>query len=171
MMRLVIIAHNIRSAHNVGSIFRTAEGFGVDFIYFSGYTPYPSVENDMRLPHVTARLDKKILKTAIGAERLVPFENVDNVLKLVSDLKKAKYRIVGLEQAERSQQLPQFKPSAERCALVIGEEIAGISKDLQAVCDDLVEIPMHGQKQSFNVAVATGIALYGLLYGHAVGAE
>lgn len=161
VMHLVVIAHNIRSAHNVGSIFRTCEGFGVDTLYLTGYSPYPKVANDSRLPYIVERLERKISKTAIGAEALVPFEQEADVTVLLAQLKKAGYQIVGLEQVPEAMPLNQFQPSA-RCALLLGEEVEGVPKDIQPFCDAFVEIPMYGQKQSFNVSVAAGIALYGL---------
>lgn len=160
-MQLVVIAHNIRSANNIGSIFRTCEGFGVDMLYLTGYSPYPRAKNDKRLPHMIERLEKKISKTAIGAEKLVPFDQESDVEKLIKELKTAGYTIVGLEQTKNSSPISAFHPP-RKCALILGEEIQGIPKDIQNVCDSFVEIPMHGQKQSFNVAVAAGIALYGL---------
>lgn len=160
-MQLVVIAHNIRSANNVGSIFRTSEGFGVDTLYLTGYSPYPRTKNDKRLPHMIERLEKKINKTAIGAEKLVPFEQENDIEKLIQELKTVGYAIVGLEQAETSVPISEFT-TPEKCAVILGEEVQGIPKDIQALCDSFVEIPMHGQKQSYNVAVATGIALYAL---------
>lgn len=159
MPEVIVIAHNIRSAHNVGAIFRTAEGFGVKKIILSGYTPYPSVAGDIRLPHITEKLTAQIHKTALGAESMVPFEYQEN-LKL-EYLKTQGYRIVGLEQDTRSVMLPDYHP-ADRIALLLGEEVHGIDADLMRQCDDLIEIPMHGKKESYNVGVAAGIALYAL---------
>lgn len=159
MPEIIVIAHNIRSTHNVGSIFRTAEGFGVVRVVCSGYTPYPKVANDKRLPHISEKLTRQIHKTALGAEAIVPFEhqpvpNFDN-------LRQHGYRIVGLEQDKRSIPLPQYR-SPEKIALLLGEEVKGIEYELRDHCDDLVEIPMRGEKESFNVSVAAGIALYQL---------
>lgn len=154
-----MIAHNIRSTHNVGSIFRTAEGFGVERIILSGYTPYPKLPADSRLPHIADKLTEQIHKTALGAETMVPFEYQESP-DLVG-LKDSGYRIVGLEQDKRSTMLPDYKTS-EKIALLLGEEVHGLTPKLLALCDDLVEIPMNGQKESFNVSVATGIALYEL---------
>lgn len=160
-MNLVVIAHNIRSAHNVGSIFRTCEGFGADTLYLTGYTPYPKAPGDQRLPHLIERLEKKINKTAIGAEKLVPFEHEPDVISLLTELKQSGYRIVGLEQADNAVAMNDFTPP-KTCALLLGEEVQGIPEEAQKLCDHFVEIPMCGQKQSFNVAVAAGIAMYGL---------
>lgn len=162
MLDLILIAHNIRSTHNVGSIFRTADGFGVSKIILSGYTPYPAQDNDPRLPHIAEKLDSQIHKTALGAEKTVPFEYVEKIS--LEEIKKQGYRVVGLEQSERSIQLSEYSPSNDKIALIIGEEVNGIGPELLAQCEDIIEIPMRGEKESFNVSVATGIALYGLFY-------
>jgi len=160
-MQLVVIAHNIRSCHNVGSIFRSCEGFGVERLYLTGYTPHPWYEGDPRLPHIASKLDKQISKTALGAEKLVPFTYDEHVQDAIKNLKKDGYRVIGLEQTPSSVPLPTFVAS-EKCALVLGEEVDGIPVDVQSLCDAFVEIPMKGRKESFNVSVATGIALYAM---------
>ena len=159
MSEIIVIAHNIRSTHNVGSIFRTAEGFGVKKIILSGYSPHPSLPGDTRLPHIAEKLTRQIHKTALGAEVMVPFEYQTE--PDFESLKSAGYRIVGLEQDQRSVMLPDYKPS-EKVTLLLGEEVEGIEPSLRLKCDDLIEIPMQGQKESFNVSVAAGIALYHL---------
>ena len=161
MPEIILLAHNIRSTHNVGAIFRTAEGFGVKKIILSGYTPYPILEKDSRLPHISEKLTSQIHKTALGAETIVPFEYQENLN--FSSLRKDGYRIVGLEQDASSIMLPNYT-SPQKIALLLGEEVEGIDTDLRKECDDLIEIPMEGQKESFNVSVATGIALYGLKF-------
>ncbi|HEX7483732.1 MAG TPA: TrmH family RNA methyltransferase [Candidatus Saccharimonadales bacterium] len=159
MPEIIVIAHNIRSTHNVGAIFRTSEGFGISKIILSGYTPYPLTEQDSRLPHISRKLTEQIHKTALGAEEIVPFEyqEIPDVEKLRAD----GYRIVGLEQDDRSVILSDYHTPA-KIALLLGEEVKGIASDFRDLCDDLIEIPMVGKKESFNVSVATGIALYSL---------
>ena len=159
MPEIIVIAHNIRSAHNVGSIFRTAEGFGVKKIILSGYTPYPKVKNDPRLPHILEKITSQIHKTALGAETLVPFEYAETLD--LGTLRLAGYRIVALEQAAGSANLRDYMPP-DKAALLLGEEVHGITPELLVRVDDIVEIPMRGTKESFNVSVATGIALYAL---------
>lgn len=161
MPEIIVIAHNIRSTHNVGAIFRTCEGFGVKKLILSGYTPYPQISDDPRLPHIAEKLTSQIHKTALGAEQILPFhhEEIPNFAQLRAD----DYTIVGLEQDKRSVLLPDFQ-SPEKIALLLGEEVAGITVEMRHQCDKLIEIPMHGQKESYNVSVATGIALYGLAY-------
>lgn len=160
MPDIIVIAHNIRSTHNVGAIFRTSEGFGVRKIILSGYTPYPTVANDSRLPHIHRKLTDQIHKTALGAETLVPFSY--QATPDLDTLRTEGYRIVGLEQDPQSIMLPDYHPT-DKIALLLGEEVKGITTDLREHCDDLIEIPMVGKKESFNVSVATGVALYALV--------
>jgi tRNA G18 (ribose-2'-O)-methylase SpoU len=161
MSEIIVIAHNIRSTHNVGSIFRTCEGFGVVQLILSGYTPYPTIEKDSRLPHIRDKLSTQIHKTALDAENLVPFvyQEMPDITRLRAD----GYTIVGLEQDMRSIPLSSYIPSG-KIALWLGEEVEGLTADQRDLCDVIIEIPMHGQKESFNVSVAAGIALYGLCY-------
>jgi tRNA G18 (ribose-2'-O)-methylase SpoU len=159
MPEIIVIAHNIRSTHNIGSIFRTAEGFGVSKIVLSGYSPYPITKNDTRLPHIANKLTSQIHKTALGAEIMVPFEYQE--VPDLNTLHLAGFTVVGLEQDARSSVLPDYK-TPNKIALLLGEEVHGIEKTLLDQCDDIIEIPMRGQKESFNVSVAAGIALYAL---------
>lgn len=159
MPEIIVIIHNIRSTHNVGSIFRTCEGFGVSKIILSGYTPYPKLPVETRLPHIFNKLTDQIHKSALGAEAMIDFEYQDK--PNIADLKQQGYKIVGLEQDVKSIMLPDFK-APEKLVLLLGEEVNGINGDLRDICDYLVEIPMKGKKESFNVSVAAGIALYAL---------
>lgn len=159
MPEIIVVAHNIRSSHNVGSIFRTAEGFGVRRIILSGYTPYPTVPHDTRLPHIRDKITQQIRKTALDAEGLVPYEYCE-VLDVLA-LRRAGYHIAGLEQTADSVMISQFH-APDKLVLILGEEVNGIPPKLQAQCDTLIEIPMIGQKESFNVSVAAGIALFSL---------
>ena len=160
MPEIIVIAHNIRSTHNIGSVFRTAEGFGVQKIIISGYSSYPTQSNDTRLPHIAEKLTKQIHKTALGAETIVPFEYQESpdIIQLQLD----GYTIVGLEQDQRSVLLPDYRPP-QKIALLLGEEVHGITDAMRDLCDNLIEIPMKGKKESFNVSVAAGIALYHLV--------
>lgn len=160
MSKIIVIAHNIRSTFNIGSIFRTCEGFGVSKIIISGYSPYPKLAlGDTRLPHISEKLTDQIHKTALGAENMVPFEYQTE--PDLDSLKQAGYTIVGLEQDSRSIMLNVYK-KPEKIALLLGEEVHGITNEMRDKCNDLIEIPMNGKKESFNVSVATGIALYQL---------
>ena len=176
MTEIIVLAHNIRSTFNVGSIFRTCEGFGVRELILSGYTPYPDLALcssapscaylevepetlDKRLPHIREKITRQIHKTALGAEALVPFHYVES--PNLAALKRDGYRIVALEQAPTSTLLANYD-APEKIALLLGEEVHGIANELLSETDDIIEIPMKGQKESFNVSVATGIALYAL---------
>ena len=162
-MEIVIIAHNIRSLHNLGSIFRTGEGFGVKKIYLSGTTANPHSS----LPHVQAKLWRQLHKTALGAEKMVDSKYVVEITTLIKRLGREGWQIIGLEQDPRAISLPNYcrdRPCNKTCkiALLLGEEVHGITPELRGLCDDLLEIPMQGRKESFNVSVAAGIALYAL---------
>ena len=140
---------------------RSAEGFGVTKIIFSGYTPYPSQMVDSRLPHLKRKIDLAFHKTALGAESLVPNQRVEDVIGLIEQYKKSQVAILALEQSPNSSNLADFKLESD-CLLILGEEVAGINAELLALTDTILEIPMQGQKESFNVSVAAGIALFQL---------
>ena len=176
MREVIVIAHNIRSTYNVGAIFRTCEGLGIRQIIVSGYTPYPDIslaaavpvcaysdgeirQTDSRLPHIREKITKQIHKTALGAEAIMPFEHCD--APDFSELRANGYRIAALEQAENSINLANYQ-APEKLALLLGEEVYSIPTELLCQVDDIIEIPMYGQKESFNVSVAAGIALYEL---------
>ncbi|MCL2038046.1 TrmH family RNA methyltransferase [Candidatus Saccharibacteria bacterium] len=154
---IIVVVHNIRSVLNVGSIFRTCEGFGILRIFLSGTT----LNAENQLPHVRAKMAKELHKTALGAETIVPYEFVSDVFEFIKKLKDDGFQVVGLEQDARAVPLPNYPPPT-KSALLIGEEVHGLTDELRDVCDDLIEIPMFGRKESFNVSVATGIALYEL---------
>jgi tRNA G18 (ribose-2'-O)-methylase SpoU len=140
---LVVVLDNIRSLHNVGSIFRTADGIGVEKVWLCGITGYPPKGD--------------IAKTALGAEESVPWEFESNVLKAVKVMKERGYEIVMLEQAEGAMNYETYSPKHPVC-LVIGNEVEGVSDDVVLLCDHSIEIPMLGVKNSLNVAVAFGVA-------------
>lgn len=161
MRSIILLVHNIRSTHNVGSLLRTSDGLGIESVIFSGYTPYPTLPGDVRLPHISTKLTNAISKTALGAEQTVSFTYEEDIVQAIYKLKSQGYRLVALEQAESSIPLPEYRPH-DKTVLLIGEEVYGITADLLGTCDDIVEIPMYGQKESYNVSVASGIALYHL---------
>lgn len=158
---IIVIAHNIRSTHNVGSIFRTCDGFGVKKLYLTGYTPYPKIDSDPRLPHIAEKLTHQIRKTALGAEKTIAFDYNEDLLEIINALQARGYSVIGLEQDNKSILLTNYKPK-QKIVLILGEEVNGIPKDILEKCDLLLEIPMKGRKESFNVSVAAGIALYAL---------
>ncbi len=159
MREIIVIAHDIRSCHNTGSLLRTAEGLGIAKVYLTGYTPYPLKQNDSRLPHIAQKLHKQISKTALGAETLVPWEHKNDVISLIKELKSDGYTIVALEQHGNSIQLPSYTP-LNKVALLLGREVDGIENQLLKMCDDIIEIPMSGKKESFNVVQAAAMTLY-----------
>lgn len=153
MHEISILLHNIRSAHNVGSIFRTADAAGVRRMYLSGYTPTPLDQ--------FKRPQKEIAKTALGAECSVPWEYVKSPAGLIAKLKKEGVAIVGVEQDDRALDYRSFTPTNTTLVL-LGNEVRGLSKGLRDRCDTLIEISMHGVKESLNVSVAAGIVLFAL---------
>jgi tRNA G18 (ribose-2'-O)-methylase SpoU len=149
-----LILHNIRSNHNVGSIFRTADGAGVSKIYLTGYTPAPLDE--------FKRVNNEIVKTALGAEQSVEWEKQENILDLITELKKDGYQIWALEQNDKSVDYSKVKLTG-KTALIVGNEVGGVEAEVLAECDQIIEIPMRGGKESLNVAVATGVAIFRLI--------
>lgn len=160
-MPLVVIAHNIRSTYNVGAILRSCDGFGVQEFYATGYTPYPTIEGDKRLPHEREKLTRQIAKTALGAEQTMAVRHQEDPHEIIRSYKAQGYTIAALEQSDRSVNLAHYR-RPERLVLLLGEEVHGVTPELLDLCDTTLEIPMVGRKESFNVSVATGIALYAL---------
>ncbi len=154
-----MIAHDIRSAHNVGALFRTAEGLGVQKVYCTGYTPYPITPDDERLPHLARKIDNQIQKTALGAQTSLRWEHSSDVITLIANLKDKGYEVIGLEQHKKSMPLNKYEPP-KKLAILLGREVEGIDKELLELCDDIVVIPMFGKKESFNVVEAATMALY-----------
>lgn len=163
-MEIVLLLHNIRSIHNVGSIMRTAEGFGLKTVVFSGYTPHPRVADDPRLPHIIEKIERELHKTALDAEKLLTVRYYDDPLTVVAEFRQAGYQILALEQSTSSVNLRDFNLT-QPALLILGEEVHGIPSELLQTADTTLEIPMYGQKESFNVSVATGICLYQLIAG------
>ncbi|MBI4034499.1 TrmH family RNA methyltransferase [Candidatus Saccharibacteria bacterium] len=166
MRRLVLIVVNVRSAHNVGSLLRTADALAVEQVLLVGYTPYPKVKNDQRLPHIAERINRQVVKTALGAEKTVDWWhlNLASLPERLAELKTQGFQAVALEQTPTAQDLGRFK-AAKRVCLLVGSEIGGLDPPVLAICDSVVQIPMLGRKDSLNVAVAAGIALYQLRVG------
>ncbi len=152
--KIFLILHNVRSLHNVGAIFRTADGAGVSKIYLTGYTPTPV--------DIFGKTRKEIKKTALGAEKTVAWEKYKDIGKLISKLKKEKIKIIALEQSPEAINYKKLKPKYP-IALILGNEVRGISKQILNKCNSVIEIPMRGKKESLNVSVAAGVALFELL--------
>jgi 23S rRNA (guanosine2251-2'-O)-methyltransferase len=152
---LAVLLDNIRSAWNVGSILRSADGFGFTHAYLCGITPAASEE--------------AVRKTSLGAEQSVPWSHHKDALQLVRDLKDAGWKVYALEEDERAAPLPGLRTvrneeskEEEKRIIVLGNEVTGVDPALLELCDQILYIPMHGEKRSFNVAIAFGIAAYAL---------
>lgn len=147
---MAVLLDNIRSAWNVGSIFRSADGFGFAHAHLCGITPTPESE--------------AVMKTSLGAENTVTWSYHKDAVKLVRGLKKEGWQVWALEEHERAVSLSTFprNPSSIPLILIIGNEVTGVDPDLLDLSDSIFHIPMYGQKTSFNVAVAFGIAAYQL---------
>lgn len=159
MREIILIAHNLRSCHNVGSLLRTAEGLGVQRVILSGYTPHPLHTNDRRLPHESAKITRQIHKTALGAEDMFPWEYHHDLLPVLRKLQKDGYAVAALEQTEDSRELPKYHPP-HKIVLVLGREVEGVEPDILDACDLTLEIPMYGKKESYNVVQAAAMAMY-----------
>lgn len=142
---IYVLLNNIRSLHNVGSIFRTSDGAGVKKIFLCGQTGYPP------RPEIT--------KTALGAEETVDWEYWMDAEECMAELSKKSVQLVALEQTKKSIDYRRFKPKGPIC-LVLGHEIDGVSDAILNLCDEVIEIPMQGKKQSLNVSVAFGVVIY-----------
>jgi tRNA G18 (ribose-2'-O)-methylase SpoU len=163
---IIVIAHNLRSSHNVGSLLRTCEGLGVKKIFLSGYSPYPKSKDDRRLPHIAQKVEKQIEKTALGAQRFMDWQYVKDINELFDSLSSDGYVLCALEQSPKSVGLEKFKP-AGKIALIIGNEVKGLEKEILSRAEHIVEIPMLGKKESFNVVQAAAMALYAFRFGQA----
>lgn len=152
--QICLALHNIRSTHNVGAIFRTADAAGVTKMYLCGITPAPIDR--------FGRDRKDISKAALGAEKVIKWEQVKDIKKLIAKLKKEKYQIIAIEQDEKSKNYKKIKISL-KTLLIFGNEVGGIEKDILETCDQIAEIPMKGTKESLNVSVAAGVILYSQL--------
>ena len=149
----ILFAHNIRSMHNVGALFRTSDAFGIHSLFLSGFTPTPP--------------RPEISKTALGSEETVSWKKIENPLEEIDSLKHKSYKIYGLEQTFQSKLLTEFKiqePEKEqKICVILGNEVTGIDEVLIDKIDRFIEIPQFGSKHSLNVSVAAGVLLYAFL--------
>ena len=159
MRHIILIAHDMRSTFNVGSLLRTAEGLGVTKVYLTGYTPYPKLDNDMRLPHISNKLDAQIDKTALGAHKSVEWEYCEDIESLLGVLEEKGFSLAALEQSQTSTPLPLFQPP-DKIAILLGTEVTGVPVKILDRIPIHLEIPMAGRKESFNVVVAAAMATY-----------
>ena len=150
MSGIVLVLDNVRSAHNVGSAFRTADAFGVDRIYLGGICPVPP--------------SPELRKVALGAEEVVPFEHVEDVVALVRRLQAEGYTVAAVEQTVHSVKLDAFqRVPGQKYALVFGNEVDGVQQAVVDACDFSLEIPQRGTKHSLNVSVSVGVVLWGII--------
>jgi 23S rRNA (guanosine2251-2'-O)-methyltransferase len=149
-----LLLDNIRSVHNVGSIFRTAETLGISKIYCAGTTPSPTDR--------FGRKRKDFAKVSLGAEDMISWEGVGSSIPIVKNLRKEGFEIIALEQAKNSIDYKKVK-TGNKILVIIGNEVDGVSKDLLKLADTIAEIPVKGKKESLNVSVAAGIFLFRLL--------
>lgn len=150
-MQTFVILHNIRSAHNVGSVFRSADGAGVSKIYLTGYTPTPLDR--------FGREQEEMKKTSLGATQTVPYEPVSSIHTLISRLMCEGVCVVAVEQTERATEYKTFSPNGDT-AYIFGNEVTGIEEDILSVVPTHIHIPMRGKKESLNVSVCAGIILF-----------
>jgi tRNA G18 (ribose-2'-O)-methylase SpoU len=147
----IVILDNIRSIHNVGSIFRTSDSFLIEKIIISGYTATP--END------------RMKKTALGSSDSVDWEYSDDIIETIKKLQKKDVKIISIEQADESLKIEKFNPvSGTKYAFIFGNEVDGVSDDIINVSDEVIEIPQVGTKHSLNVSVAAGIVLWDFFF-------
>ena len=155
-MKKSVWLHNIRSVHNVGSIFRTADAVGVDHVYLSGYTPLPIDR--------FGRQRKDMKKISLGAEKSISWSQLHNIPNDIQALQKKGANLVCVEQDEQSIPYDRFKAKRECAELILamGEEVNGFGEEILKISDAIVEIPMRGEKESLNVSVAFGVAAYAI---------
>lgn len=147
---VIAVLENVRSAYNVGSVFRTADAFLLDSVYLVGYTAFP--------PH------KEIKKTALGAEDTVTWKHFKKTGEALADLRERGFKIYAVEQAENSFKLQAtVRDAGEKVAVVFGNEVTGVEQATIAQCDGCIEIPQLGMKHSLNISVAAGIVLWELI--------
>jgi len=146
---IVVVLDNIRSSHNIGSVFRTSDALLIEKIFLCGISSTPP--------------DKEIRKTALGAENTVAWEYYSDTLEAVSTLKAQGYTLIAVEQVEKSINLSEYHPSINcKLALVFGNEVKGVQQEVVDHCDLAIEIPQYGTKHSFNISVSVGIVLWDL---------
>ncbi len=156
---IVVIAHNIRSAHNIGALFRTCEGLGIKKLYLSGYSPYPKRTIEDRLPHTYRKLTAQIQKVSLGAEATLNWQYVQDIQSVLETLAQEKYIVAALEQTPMSQSIQNYLPP-KKIAIIIGSEVSGVDPSLLKKSSIHLEIPMLGKKESFNVVEAAAMALF-----------
>lgn len=162
MPEIHLILDNIRSSYNVGSLLRSADGFGVTTVNTIGITPHMRVPGDDRLPHVIERAEREIKKTALGAESLLT-HHFETARAAVDAFDSNEILLISIELTKDSTPLPTFTaPQAKSIGIILGHEITGVSDEMLDASLQILHIPMRGKKQSYNVAVAGAVAMYAL---------
>ena len=157
--RIILVLKDIRSIHNVGSILRTAEALGIKDIVYSGYTPYPEIENDSRILHLKKKIASTINKTSLDAEYNLNQQLISDLPAFLYSKKTEGFVVASLEQDSRSINIKEFD-NKSNLVLILGNEVNGVDKDILNLSDFILEIPLIGKKESLNVVQATAIALY-----------
>jgi 23S rRNA (guanosine2251-2'-O)-methyltransferase len=163
-MNIVVVLNNIRSCHNVGSILRTCNGFGVREVCYVGITPYPNIANDLRLPHLIKKIDDSIQKTALGSQHSLNHYYFSTLNSLVSHQDFSKNSFWAIENTNDHIPITKIVKFPNNVALVFGNEIDGLEDEDIKLCRKTVSLPMFGSKESFNVSVAAAIVLSFLVY-------
>lgn len=148
---IIVILDDVRSMHNVGSVFRTCDGFAAEAVYLCGFTPQP--------PH------RDIHKTALGATETVAWQHFDSALAAVEHARTLGYKVMAVEQAHHSISLDQYRYAGEKTALIFGNEVSGVSEEALKAADGCIEIPQWGAKHSLNISVSVGVVLWELVRG------
>lgn len=148
-INVVVVLDNIRSQHNIGSIFRTADAFRIECIHLCGITATPP--------------NREIQKTALGATESVEWKYYEKTYYSIEELKKEGYRIIAIEQADESKKINDFNPSENsKIAIIFGNEVFGVDDEVMQICDECIEIPQYGTKHSLNVSVTAGIVIWNI---------
>jgi len=151
----ILILPDIRSAINIGAMFRTADAVGISKIYLTGFSPRPTDK--------FGRIQKDIAKSALGAENFIKWEYKKSLATVISKLKKEGYMIIAIEQDKKAIDYRKVSTRGKKNAIIMGPEVTGLSQSILNRCDTIAQIPMHGQKESLNVSVACGVALFRIL--------
>jgi 23S rRNA (guanosine2251-2'-O)-methyltransferase len=151
----ILILPDIRSAINIGAMFRTADAVGISKIYLTGFSPRPTDK--------FGRIQKDIAKSALGAENFIKWEYKKSLALVISKLKKEGYMIIAIEQDKKAIDYRKVSTQGKKTVIIMGPEVTGLRQSILNRCDTIAQIPMHGQKESLNVSVACGVALFRIL--------
>lgn len=171
VVKTSLLANNIRSAYNVGSLFRLGDAVGIEKLYLTGYTPHPKMDNDLRPAYVAAQTHRILQKTGLAGIESVPWKHSENALEIINQLKINGVKIISIERYTGSlnylDYLKEHKAELEKSGVcfIVGHERDGVDPEILKVSDAIVEIPMKGLGNSLNVAMAATVVLYSLIFG------